>query len=58
MIKKLLKRISCKHEFVEKIGWQEQYDRINNIRYSERTYRCFNCGKIFTVDGRRDPYDR
>lgn len=55
--KTLLNKLFCKHPTVNKIGWQEQYDPHANIRYSERTYKCLKCGKIFTVDGRYDTYE-
>jgi transposase-like protein len=58
LFKKLLNKLFCKHEHVKRIGFQEQYDAIRNIRHSKRTYRCSNCGKVFTVDVRRGIYDR
>jgi hypothetical protein len=51
MIKKIIKLITHKHEYV-KIGFRQVSN--NYIRYSIRKYKCKDCGKEIEVDGRFD----
>lgn len=56
-IKAFICRPFCQHDY-EKIAWREQYDRVREVRYSVRRYKCTKCNKKIWVDGRCDPYSK
>lgn len=55
MIRNLINRLRHKHQY-KKIAFRDASNR--NVRYSERLYRCVDCGNERWVDGRNDPLEK
>lgn len=52
-IDQFFKQVFCKHSY-KKVGFREELDRIHNVRYAVRHYKCEHCNKSIWVDGRYD----